>query len=109
MKLNTPEEKKTPQKVASGNGKATLNKGFEKNNFRSLFKRPPMTLGRLPLNQSSGLQKMAANKRRDRGFQQLTFLPPITHRHLLLGHSARRFLRRHPESHEPFLAHMLGG
>ena len=37
MKLNTPEEKKTPQKVASGNGKATLNKGFEKNNFRSFF------------------------------------------------------------------------
>ena len=37
MKLNTTEEKKTPQKVASGNGKATLNKGFEKNNFRSFF------------------------------------------------------------------------
>jgi hypothetical protein len=63
MKLNTPEEKKTSQKVTRGNGKATLNKGFEKNNFRSFFKWPPMTLGRLPLNQSSGLQEMAANKR----------------------------------------------
>jgi len=63
MKLNSPEEKKTPQKITSGNGKATLNKGFEKNNFRSLFKWPPMTLGRLPLDQSPGLQKTAANKR----------------------------------------------
>ena len=44
MKLNPPEEKKTPQKVAGRNGKATLNKGFEKNNFRSLFKWPLMTL-----------------------------------------------------------------
>jgi len=63
MKLNTPEEKKTPQKIASGNGKATLNKGFEKNNLRSFFKWPPMTLSRLPLNQSFGLQEMAAYKR----------------------------------------------
>jgi len=68
MKLNTPEEKETPQKVAGRNGKATLNKGFEKNNFRSFFKWPPMTFGRLPLDQSSGLQKTAANKRRDHGF-----------------------------------------
>jgi len=66
MKLNPPEEKKTLQKVASRNGKATLNKGFEENNFRSFLKWPPMTLGRLPLNQSSGLQKMAANKMRSR-------------------------------------------
>jgi len=55
MKLNTPEEKKTPQKIASGNGKATLNKGFEKNNFRSLFKWPTMTHSWLPLDQSPGL------------------------------------------------------
>ena len=63
MKLNSLEEKKTPQKITSGNGKATLNKGFEKNNIRSLFKWSPMTFGRLPLNQSFGLQKMATNKR----------------------------------------------
>ena len=63
VKLNTPKEKKTPQQVASGNGKATLNKGLEKNNFRSFFKWPPMTLGWLPLDQSLGLQKTAANKR----------------------------------------------
>jgi len=63
MKLNTPEEKKTPQKVASRNGKAALNEGFEENNFKRFLKWPPMTLGRLPLNQSSGLQKMATNKR----------------------------------------------
>ena len=69
IKLNTPKEKKTPQKDTSGNGKATLNKVFEKNNFRSFFEWPPMTLGRLLLNQSSGLQKMAANKRRDCNFQ----------------------------------------
>ena len=37
MKLNTPEEKKTPQKVASGNGKAMLNKGFEKEQFQKFF------------------------------------------------------------------------
>jgi len=63
MKLNPPEEKKTPQEVASGNGKATLNESFEKNDFRSFFEWPPMTLGRLPLDQSPGLQKTAANKR----------------------------------------------
>ena len=37
MKLNSLEEKKTPQKVANGKDKTTLNKGFEKNNFRSFF------------------------------------------------------------------------
>ena len=63
MKLNPLEEKKTPQEVANGNSKATLNKCFEKNNIRNLFKRPNMTLGQLPLNQGSGLQKTAANKR----------------------------------------------
>ena len=44
VKLNPLKEKKTPQEVANKNGKATLNKGFEKNNFRSFFKWPPMTL-----------------------------------------------------------------
>ena len=38
MKLNPLEEKKTPQEVASGNGKATLNESFEKNDFRSFFR-----------------------------------------------------------------------
>ena len=109
MKLNPPEEKKTTQEVANRNGKAPLNKSFEKNNFRSFFKRPPMTPGRLPLNQSPGLQEMAANKRRDRGFQQLTLLPPISHRRLPLRHLALGFLRGHPEGHEPLLTHMLGG
>ena len=68
-----------------------------------------MTLGRLPLNQSFRLQEMAANKRRDRSFRQLTFLPPISHRRLLLGHLVLGFLRRHPEGHKPLLMHRLGG
>ena len=67
MKLNPPEEKKTLQKVASGEGKATLDKSLEKNDFRILFKRPLMTFGRLPLNQSFRLQKMMADKRGDHG------------------------------------------
>jgi hypothetical protein len=109
MKLNTPEEKETLQNVACRNGKATLNKGFETNNFRSFFKWPPMTFGRLPLDRSSGLQKIAANKRQDRSFEQLTLLPPISHSRLLLGHLALGLLRRHLEGHEPLLTHMLGG
>ena len=68
MKLNPPDKKKTSQEVASRNGKATLDKSFEKNNFRSLFKRPLMTFGKLPLNQGFQLQKMTADKRRDHGF-----------------------------------------
>jgi hypothetical protein len=109
MKLNPPEEKTTPQKVACRNGKATLNKGFEKNNFGGFLKWPPMTFSRLPLDQSSGSQKMAANKRRDRSFRQLTLLPPISHSRLLLGHLALGFLRHHPEGHKPLLTHMLRG
>ena len=40
---------------------------------------------------------------------QSELLPPISHRHLLLGHLALGFLRRHLESHRPLLTHMLEG
>ena len=109
MKLNPPDKKKTSQEVASRNGKATLDKSLEKNDFRSLFKRPLMTFDRLPLNQSFRLQKMTADKRRDRGFRKLTLFPPVSHRRLLPESLALGSLRRHPESHEPLLTHMFGG
>ena len=107
MKLNPPDKKKTSQEVANWNRKATLDKSFEKNNFKCLFKRPLMTFGRLPLNQGFRLQKMTADKRRDHGFRKLTLFPPVSHRRLLPGSLALGSLRRHPEGHEPLFAHML--